>query len=194
MAHLHILAAPVVPTPSPSPSTAPAASNFLIPNATFFAEVIAFLIILWVLWKFVLPPLKRIMNERQAIIDQQMEDADATRLQLAEAQTEYQRALTEARTQAAQIRENATAEAQRVVDDMHASAREESARIVARGEELLANQRQATVRELRAEIGTLAVDLASKIVGETLQDDQRARATVDRFLADLDTASAGAAG
>jgi F-type H+-transporting ATPase subunit b len=195
MALQALLAAPVPASPSPSPAPAPAAaSNFLIPNATFFAEVIAFLIILAILWRYILPPLKKMMAERQAIIDQQMEDADATRLQLAEAQTEYQRSLAEARTQAAQIRESATAEAQRVVDDMHAQAREESARIVARGEELLANQRQATVRELRAEIGTLAVDLASKIVGETLQDDQRARATVDRFLADLDTASAGAAG
>ncbi len=187
MAHHYILAAP-----SPAPSDAPAAtSNFLIPNATFFAEVLAFLIILFIIWKYVLPPLKKIMNERQGIINQSMEDADNARLQLDNAQAEYQRALTEARAQAAQIRENATAEAQRLADDMHTQAREESARIVARGEELLANQRQATVRELRAEIGTLAVDLASKIVGEQLQDDQRARGTVDRFLADLDAANAG---
>jgi F-type H+-transporting ATPase subunit b len=185
MAHLHTLAAP---------APAEASSNFLIPNATFFAEVFAFLIILFIIGKYVLPPLQKVMNERQGIVHQSIEDADNARLQLENAQAEYQRALTEARTQAAQIRENATAEAQRIADDMHAQARDESARIVARGEELLANQRQATVRELRAEIGTLAVDLASKIVGETLQDDQRARATVDRFLADLDTASAGAAG
>jgi F-type H+-transporting ATPase subunit b len=177
-----------------SPNIEAASSNFLIPNATFFAEVFAFLVILFILNRYVLPPLKKAMSERQGIIDQQMTDADTTREKLAQAEAEYQRALTEARTQAAQIRENATAEAQRIADDMHATAREESARIVARGEELLANQRQATIRELRAEIGTLAVELAGKIVGETLTDDQRARATVDRFLADLETASAGAAG
>ena len=171
-----------------------ATNNFLIPNGTFIAEVIAFLIILFIIGKYVLPPLNRIMNERQGIINQQMEDAENTRLQLAEAQTEYQRALTEARTQAAAIRESATADAQRIADEMAAQAREESARIVARGEEQLAQQRQATVRELRAEIGSLAVELAGKIVGESLEDDVRARATVDRFLADLETtAGAGAA-
>jgi F-type H+-transporting ATPase subunit b len=194
MAHIHILAAPATPSPSPSPASGSGGgSNFLIPNATFFAELFAFLIILFIIWKYVLPPLKKAMNERQAIITQQMDDAENARLQLAEAQTEYQRALAEARTQATQIRENAAAEAQRIADDMHAQAREESARIVARGEELLANQRATTVRELRAEIGTLAVDLAGKIVGESLADDQRARGTVDRFLADLDAASAGTA-
>lgn len=163
------------------------ASNFLVPNGTFFAELIAFIIILVILGRYVLPPLRAALNERQGIINQQMLDADQTREQLANAQTEYQRALAEARKEAAQIRDSATADAQRIADEMHAAAREESARIVARGEELLANQRQTTVRELRAEIGTLAIDLASKIVGEALTDDTRARATVDRFLAELET-------
>jgi F-type H+-transporting ATPase subunit b len=191
MAHFHILAAPAVPSPSPSPAADSGGGNFLIPNATFFAELFAFLVIMFIIWKWVLPPLKKAMDERQGIITQQMEDADNTKVALADAQAEYQRALAEARTQASQIRETATAEAQRIADDMHAQAREESARIVARGEEQLANQRQATVRELRAEIGTLAVDLAGKIVGESLTDDQRARGTVDRFLSDLDAANAG---
>jgi len=171
-----------------------AASNFLVPNATFFAELIAFLIILFVLGRYVLPPLKKMMNERQGIIQQQMLDADEAREKLAEAQTEYQRALAEARTQASQIRDNARAEAQRTIDELHAQAQEESARIVARGEELLANQRQTAVRELRAEIGSLAVDLASKIVGESLIDDARNKATVDRFLADLEATDTEAAG
>jgi F-type H+-transporting ATPase subunit b len=162
------------------------ASNFLIPNGTFIAEVIAFLIILGVIAKYVLPPVTRIMNDRQALIVQQVKDADATREQLAQAQTDYQKTIAEARTQAATIRDNATREAQRTVDEMHAKAQEESARIVARGEELLANQRQATIRELRAEIGTLAVSLAGKIVGESLEDEVRRKGTVDRFLADLD--------
>jgi F-type H+-transporting ATPase subunit b len=166
--------------------------NFLVPNGTFIAELIAFLIIIFIIGRYVLPPLRKAMNERQGIINQQMLDADQTREQLANAQAEYQRALAEARKEAAHIRDSATADAQRIADEMHATAREESARIVARGEELLANQRQTTVRELRAEIGTLAVDLAGKIVGESLADDVRARATVDRFLADLE--NIGAAG
>jgi F-type H+-transporting ATPase subunit b len=69
---------------------------------------------------------------------------------------------------------------------MRAAAQEESARIVARGEEQLAVQRQLVVRELRAEIGTLATDLAERVVGESLADDQTRQRTVDRFLEDLE--------
>lgn len=170
------------------------ASNFLVPNATFFAEVFAFLVILFVLGRYVLPPLRKAMNERQGIIDQQIADADAAKASLAEAQAEYQRALAEARTEATKIRDSARADAIRIADEVRAAAQEESARIVARGEEQLANQRRTVVRELRAEIGTLAVDLAGKIVGESLVDEARSRGTVDRFLAELETASSQKAG
>ncbi len=163
-----------------------AASNFLLPNATFIAEFIAFLLILVIIRRYIVPPVQKAMRERQAIISQQMEDADNARKQLAEAESAHQQALSEARTEAAQIRENARAEAQRTVEELRKQAQEESARIVARGEEQLARQRSAIVRELRAEIGTLAVELAEKIVDQRLRDDAQVSATVDAFIAGLD--------
>lgn len=170
------------------------AGNFLLPNGTFFVELFVLIVILVILGRYVLPPLQKAMAARQATIDQQIVDAEAARTKLAEAETEYQRALTEARTEAAAIRENARADAQRIGDDMRAQAQEESARIVARGEEQLANQRRAIVRELRAEVGSLAVDLASKIVGESLVDEARSKGTVDRFLTELETTGSGVSG
>ena len=172
-----------------------ASDNFLLPNGTFIAEVIAFLIILGIIWKYIVPYIQGPMRERQEMIRQQAEDADKAREQLAEAQQAYQNALTEARTEAAKIRENARSEAQRTVEELRTAAQEESARIVARGSEQLALQRGAIVRELRAEIGTLAVELSEKIVEQRLADDAQVRATVDAFLADLqqrDTDSNGA--
>jgi F-type H+-transporting ATPase subunit b len=163
------------------------AANFLVPNATFFAELVAFVVILLVLWKYVVPPVSKAMNERQEVIRKQLDDAEAARQKLSEAEAEYQRALNEARTQAAVIRDNARAEAQRIGDELRAQASEESARIIARGEEQLANQRRSIVRELRTEVGKLAVDLAGKIVGDSLIDETRQRATVERFLTDLDS-------
>src|SRR5215468_650394 len=79
-----------------------------------------------------------------------------------------------ARAEAAQAE---AAQAQRIVEELRASAQEESARIVARGEEQLQTQRGQVVRELRQEIGTLAVELSEKIVGERLADDARVSAT-----------------
>ena len=164
-----------------------AAGNFLLPDATFIAELVAFLIILAVLGRYVLPFIQKAMRERQEMIRQQVEDAEQAKEKLAEAEKAYQNALHEARTEAAQIRESARAEAQRTVEDLRAQAIEEQQRIIARGDEQLASQRTAIVRELRAEIGTLAVELAEKIVDQRLTDDATVSATVDAFLAGLES-------
>lgn len=171
--------------------TVTAQGNFLVPNATFIAELVAFLLILGLLGRYVLPPVQKAMHDRQEIIRKQLDDAEDARTKLAEAQAEYQRALTEARTEAAVIRDNARADAQRIGDEMRRQATEESARIVTRGEEQLANQRRTIVRELRGEVGRLAVDLAARIVGDSLSDEARSKSTVDRFLAELESTGSG---
>jgi F-type H+-transporting ATPase subunit b len=163
-----------------------ASSNFLVPNATFIAELIAFVLILWFIARYILPYVQKAMRERQEIIRKQMEDSEQAKVQLAAAEEQYQSALAEARTEAAQIREGARAEAQRVVEELRAQAHEESSRIIARGEEQLQSQRSQVVRELRGEIGSLAVELSEKIIGQRLADDAQVRATVDSFLADLE--------
>jgi F-type H+-transporting ATPase subunit b len=164
-----------------------AAGNFLVPDATFIAELVAFLIILGVLGRYVLPPIQKAMRERQELIRKQVEDSEEAKIKLAQAERAYQNALNEARTEAAQIRENARAEAQRTVEELRSQAQEEQARIIARGDEQLANQRSAIVRELRAEIGTLAVELSEKIVSQRLSDEANVSTTVDAFLAGLES-------
>jgi F-type H+-transporting ATPase subunit b len=164
-----------------------ASNNFLVPNATFIAELVAFLLILAFIGKYVVPPVQRIMRERQAMLTKQVEDSEEAKAKLGEAEKAYQNALNEARTEAAQIRENARAEAQRTVEELRAAALEEQARIIARGDEQLANQRASVVRELRAEIGTLAVELSEKIVSQRLADEAQVSATVDAFLSGLES-------
>ena len=171
-----------------------ASGNFLVPNATFIAELVAFLLILGIIGRYILPPVQKVIRERQAMIAKQVEDSEEAKRKLAEAEKAFQSALKEAREEAAEIREHARAEAQRTVEELRAQAQEESARIVARGEEQLISQRGAVVRELRAEIGSLAVELSEKIVEQRLADDTQVSATVDAFIAGLeahDTAQAG---
>ena len=174
--------------------------NFLVPNATFIAEVVAFAIILFVLYRYVVPPVQKAMKERQDLVRGQIEESRQAREQLERAQAEYQRALSEARAEAAKIRDGARADADRLRDQLRTQAEEEAARIRERSEEQLATQRQQVVNELRAEIGRLAVTLADRIVGESLADDARRKRTVDRFLAELEGmagtggGAAGAAG
>lgn len=168
-----------------------AESIFLIPNATFIAELFAFLVILFVIWRYVVPPIQKAMRERQEIIRTQLEESREAKEKLESARSEYEESLHEARAKAAEIRESARAEAQAIVEEMRTQAQTEADRIRVRGEEQLAAQRRQVVAELRTEIGLMSVQLASRIVGESLEDDARRHGTVDRFIGELDELTAG---
>ncbi|MDP9458796.1 MAG: F0F1 ATP synthase subunit B [Actinomycetota bacterium] len=151
--------------------------------------------ILYVLYKrYVVPRLEAMLAERRRNIEGGIERAEAMQAEAGAALEQYRAQLAEARNEAAQIRDQARAEGQQILEELRTQAQEESARIVARGEEQLASQRQQLVNELRGQIGTLAVDLAGRVVGESLADDARRRGTVDRFLADLDGMAAAGDG
>jgi F-type H+-transporting ATPase subunit b len=158
---------------------------FLIPNATFFVELVIFLIVLGVIWRYVVPPVKRATGERQEMVRRQIQESQQATKRLAEAEARYSAALAEARVEAAKIREAARADAQEIKDEMRQQAENEVARIRERGAEQLATQREQVVRELRGELGKLAVTLAGRIVGESVADDARRAGTVDRFLDEL---------
>lgn len=161
-------------------------SNFLVPNLTIIVEVLAFLLILFLLKRYVWPPLSKAMNDRQSMIAQQAADSADTIAKLKQAQERYESALAEARTEAAIIRDQARADAQAIREELKQKAETEVERIRLRGEEQLASQRDQIVRQLRGEIGGLSFQLAERIVGESLADDAQMRQTVDSFLDELD--------
>lgn len=154
--------------------------------------LIAFSLLAWVLMKYVFPRMEQTFQARRDAIQGGLERAEEAQAEAQRLLTDYKRQLAEARTEAAQIRDNARAEGQRIIDEMREQAQAESARIVQRGEEQLAAQRQAVVRDLRTEIGALAVQLSERIIGESLADDVRRQGTVDRFLDELDGMAAPA--
>ena len=161
-------------------------NNFLVPDLTIVVEILAFLLILYILRRYVWPPLSTAMNDRQAMIRQSAQDAAAAATKLKEAEERYNAALAEARTEAAIIRDQARADAQAIREELKAKAEAEAERIRARAEEQIASQRDQVVRQLRSEIGGLAFQLSERIVGEALADDERLRQTVDSFLDDID--------
>ena len=170
------------------------AHNPLIPPLSeIIIGLITFGILLVVLIKFVFPQMEKTFVARREAIEGGIERAEAMQAEAKDALEKYRAQLAEARTEAAQIRDAARAEGQQIIDELRAQAQEESARIVARGEEQLASSRQQVVNELRGQIGTLAVDLAGRVVGESLADEARRSGTVDRFLDDLDGMSAASA-
>lgn len=157
----------------------------------FILVLVIFGILLFLISKFVVPRFEKAFDARRDAIEGGIARAEQAQAEAARLLEQYNAQLAEARTEAAQIREGARAEAQRIVEELRTQAQQESARIVARGEEQLAAQRGQVVRELRGEIGTLAVELSEKIVGQRLSDDAAIRGTVDAFLADIERQQAG---
>ena len=146
---------------------------------------IAFAVVCYVLMKFVFPRMEETFRARVDAIEGGIKRAEEAQAQANELLEQYRAQLAEARTEAARIRDEARADAEGIRQDVLATAREESERIITAGREQLGAQRESIVRELRAEIGSLAVDLAGRIVGEALADEARTRGTVDRFISEL---------
>jgi F-type H+-transporting ATPase subunit b len=167
--------------------TIPLASNFLVPNGTFIVELIAFGIIVWILAKFVIPPINRAMTARQDAIRTQFAELDEAKDDAHKAEEEFKSQIAEARHAAAKIREEAKEQGAQIVAEAREQAQHEAARIVEHGHAQVQAERQQAVTSLRAEVGTLATNLAGRIVGESLEDDERSNRVVDRFLADLES-------
>lgn len=156
------------------------------------AELIAFVIMGYVIWRYVVPPVRKMMRKQQDLVRKQVEESKKATERLAEAETKYKEALAEARTEAAKIRDTARIDGQRIIEEMRAQAEREVERIKQRGQDDLATQRQQVIRELRARIGELTVTSATELVRTHLSDDANRASTVDRFLDELDAMGAPA--
>ena len=160
--------------------------NVLIPHVPeIIVGTIAFALLCFVLIKFVFPRMEATFQARVEAIEGGIKKAEEAQAEANRLLEQYRLQLAEARTEAARIRDEARAEAVSIREDLLAKAREESDRIIAAGREALQTERQTIVRQLRSEIGELAVDLAGRIVGEALEDEARRRGTVTRFLEEL---------
>ena len=165
----------------------PMESNFLVPNATFLVELAVFALLFFLLAKFVIPPINRAMTARQDAIRQQFTDLDQAKQEAQQAEEEFKAQIADARHEAARIREDAREQGAQIIAEMREQAQTEANRIVEHAHTQIAAERQQAVATLRSEVGALATALAGRIVGESLEDDERSGRVVDRFLADLET-------
>lgn len=161
--------------------------NPLVPKtAELIVGTVAFLLLFLLLRKTVFPMFEKAYAARVDAIEGGIKRAEDAQAQAQAALEQYTAQLAEARAEAARIRDEAREQGKQIVDQLTAEARETAARITARGEEQLVAERQQVVVQLRGEIGRLAVELAERVVGESLADEERQRRVVDRFLADLE--------
>jgi len=153
---------------------------------------VCFIIILIVVWRVALPKLSAVLDARADAIEGNIAKADEAQKQAEAALEEYTRQLAEARIEAGEIREAAREDGKKIVNEAKATAVAEAARTTAAAATQIEAERQSAFVSLRSEVGTLALDLAGGVVGESLSDDARASAVVDRFLADLEASEKAA--
>jgi len=165
-----------------------ATENPLIPDLAEIIAGVVFVVLLYVIIrKYVVPQFEATYAARTEAIQGGIEKAERAQEAAAAALQQYNDQLSEARAEAARIREDAKTQGSQILAEMREQAQAESARIKASAQAQLEAERAQVLAQLRTEVGGLATTLASRIVGESLEDDARARRTVERFLADLES-------
>lgn len=187
-----MLAAVVTAASSTGNSGSGKTNNFLVPGPTLLVELVAFLIVLGVLARYVLPKLNAAMEQRQGTIRQSLEDAEQAKQRAQEAEAEYTRTMQRARHDARLMVEEATRQGQEAREELHQRAEDESRRIIAHATaEIEASTRRAT-EELRQHASETVIAVVAKVVGEAM-DAQAHRDLIDRTIAEVEASSADTA-
>jgi F-type H+-transporting ATPase subunit b len=161
--------------------------NPLIPNLTeLIVGLLTFGIIFFALWRVLLPRLNQTLAERTDKIEGGLQRAEEAQSEANATLAKYREQLAEARHEAARLREEAREQGAQIIAEMREEAQAEARRLVDAAHAQIEADRQQALQSLRTEVGGLAVDLASRVVGESLTDEARQRRVVERFLDELD--------
>ena len=164
---------------------------FDLPNTSLiFWEIITFLILLFLLWRYVYPPIRDQILRRQSEIDRAIDEAQKTRAEARELLAEYRRQIEEARGEGRQILEAARKQAEAQRERAKREAREEGERIIQRAREEIARERDAALREVRREVADMVIMTSERIIGQELDRDGHERLISDA----LDTLEGQVAG
>ncbi|MGH3633259.1 F0F1 ATP synthase subunit B/delta [Mycobacterium sp.] len=154
--------------------------------STFIGQLAGFAVIVWMVWRFVVPPVRRLMVDRQNTVRQELEEAATAADRLTEASRSHEKALEEAKAEAQRVTEEARADAERIAEQLRAQADLEVERIKVQGEKHVELLRGQLIRQLRQDLGYESVRRAGELVRDHVADSARRSATIDRFLDDLD--------
>ena len=168
--------------------------NPLVPSwPELISGLIAFFVVFGVLAKILMPRAQKMLEERTDAIEGGLKRAEDAQAEADQVLEQYRAQLAEARHEAARLREDARQQGAQIIAEMREQGQAEYARLTAAAQAQIEADRQHAVVALRAEIGTLSVELASRVVGESLESEARQRRVVDRFLEQREEQSGSAA-
>jgi len=162
--------------------------NPLLPHTSeLIVGAISFALLYLFLRAKVFPVFERVFAERRDAIEGGMERAKTAEEEAKETLAQYREQLADARHEAARLREEAREQGAAIIAEMREQAQAEARRLTEQAHQQIEADKAQAVNQLRQQVGTLAIDLASRVVGESLADDARQRGVVDRFLAELES-------
>ncbi len=145
-----------------------ATNNFLLPNGTFFAEIIAFLIVLFILWKWILPPITKVMNDRKEMIRSSIESATSQKAEAEAYKAEARASIEAAKAEARAIVAKANSVSSQLKEEGRKRGQDEYERLVALAQSDIQAAKNQAVEEVQMQFGQLAIIAAEKIIGEEL--------------------------
>ena len=160
--------------------------SLLLPDSgLLFWMTLVFLVVFFVLWKWGFPSIIKMVNERKEYIDESLAKAEEANLRLANIQIQGEELLMEAREKQAQILREASETRDTIVGQAQEKAHEESARILSEAKAEIESQKQAAIRDIRAQVAELSVQIAEKILQKELSTSAEQTQFIDRLLDDV---------
>ena len=160
--------------------------SLLLPDSgLLFWMTLVFLVVFFVLWKWGFPSIIKMVNERKEYIDESLAKAEEANLRLANIQKQGEELLMEAREKQAQILREVSETRDTIVGQAQEKAHEESARILSEAKAEIESQKQAAIRDIRAQVAELSVQIAEKILQKELSTSAEQTQLIDRLLDDV---------
>lgn len=178
--------------PRTTVAAAEEAPNILLPTVPDIVwSLVIFVVIAVVLGRYAVPRLTAILDERSERIESGLRLADEAKAAAARSREDIEAELAEARREAAGMRERAHEEGKQIVAEARERARAEAERITSQAQRQIEADRQAAQISLRTDVGMLATELASRIVGESLREQALQSRVIDRFLDEIEAETTG---
>lgn len=155
--------------------------------STFLGQLAGFLVILFVLNKYVVPPMRKLMTDQKAAVRTQLDDNAKAIQRLAAADQYHAQRVDQGQAEARQIVDEARTDSVRIAEQLRVQADVEAERIKVQGGQQVSLLRTQTIRALRADLGTESVERATELVKAHVADPHARSATIDRFLDELES-------
>ncbi|MEK9810263.1 MAG: F0F1 ATP synthase subunit B/delta, partial [Candidatus Nanopelagicales bacterium] len=158
--------------------------------AVFIGQLIGFAVIVFIIYRYVVPPVRTLMRERQEAVRQQLEESAQARDRLAQADRYHAERVAEGRAEAQHIVSEASTDSVRITEQLRSQGEIEAERIKVHGTAQAELLRAQLIRELRGELGQEALQRAADIVKSRVAEPGAQAETIDRFLDELDSMAA----